>query len=225
MKAKWRGIILKYKYILFDLDGTLTDPKLGITKSVAFALDRMGYYDVNLEELTKFIGPPLVESFVEYYNFSEEEADQAVQYYREYFKDRGIYENKIYSGIEELLKVLKENGKELIVATSKPTVFAEVIIDHFNLTRYFSGVIGSNLDGTRVKKAEVIEAALKEIGITNKEDAVMIGDRKHDIIGAKENGIDSIGVEYGYGNYDELKKAGADFIVSKVDDLRTLLIK
>ena len=216
---------MRYKYILFDLDGTLTDPKIGITTAVAYALNKMGHYEVNLEELTKFIGPPLREAFIEYYNFSEKEAKQAIEYYREYFIDRGIYENEIYSGIKELLDELKKSDRILVVATSKPTIFAETIINYFDLTKYFSSVVGSNLDGTRSKKAEVIEAALERNGITDKEEVVMIGDRKHDIIGAKHVGIHSIGVGYGYGTNNELEEAGADFIAAKVEDLRILLME
>lgn len=214
---------MKYKYILFDLDGTLTDPKIGITKSVAYALDKMGIPGVDVEELTKFIGPPLMESFMKYYSFGEAEAKQAIEYYREYFKDKGIFENDIYDGIEELLKDLKEKGNILAVATSKPTVFAERIIEYFKLSHYFSCVIGSNLDGTRSKKAEVIQYVLDKLEIEDKKQAIMIGDREHDIIGANQVGIDSIGVRYGYGVEDELEKAGATCVVEKVEGLLGIL--
>jgi len=216
---------MNYQYILFDLDGTLTDPKVGITKSVAYALNKMGYSDINLDDLTKFIGPPLHDSFSEYYQMDDEKVKQAVTYYREYFKDKGIYENEVYDGIEGLLKALKDEGKTIAVATSKPTVFAEVIIKHFHLEPYFSYIAGSNLDGTRIKKAEVIEYVMETLEISNKDSIIMIGDREHDIIGAKQNGIDSVGVEYGYGTKDELEKAGATYIVDRVKDLKTLLMK
>ncbi|WZL82753.1 HAD family hydrolase [Vallitaleaceae bacterium 9-2] len=214
---------MKYTYILFDLDGTLTDPREGITKSVAYALNKMGQKSVNLDELTKFIGPPLKDSFMDYYNFTEDEANKAIELYREYFKDIGIFENHVYQGIPELLKALIEQEKILIVATSKPTVFAERIIRHFDLEKYFKVIIGSNLDGTRTNKAEVIETALLEAGIEQKDDVVMIGDRKHDVIGANVVGIDSIGVEYGYGSYEELTKAGATYIVKSTLELGSLL--
>ena len=144
------------KYILFDLDGTIIDPKEGITKSVAYALNKFEIKVDNLNELCKFIGPPLKDSFIEYYNFSEDEAEKAIKYYREYFADRGIYENKLYKGFEDILISLKENNKVLIVATSKPTIFATKILENFNLSNYFTFVSGSNFDGIRVRKSEVI---------------------------------------------------------------------
>lgn len=214
---------MKYKYILFDLDGTLTDPKVGITKSVAYALDKMGIPDADVEKLTKFIGPPLMESFMKYYSFGEAEAKQAIEYYREYFRDKGIFENDIYDGIDELLKDLKEKGHILAVATSKPTIFAERIIDYFKLSEYFACIIGSNLDGTRSKKAEVIQYVLDKLEIEDKKQAIMIGDREHDIIGANQVGIDSIGVRYGYGAEDELEVAGAIYVVEKVEGLLGIL--
>ena len=215
---------MKYNYLLFDLDGTLTDPMIGITKSVAYSLKRMRHMDVPLEELTRFIGPPLKNSYMDYYGFTEEESDEAIELFRDYFKDTGIYENELYPGIKELLGDLKKSGKALCVATSKPTVFAKQIMTHFGLEEYFTYVYGSNLDGTRTKKAEVIVAVLDKIGIEDRAEVIMIGDREHDIKGAKEERIDSIGVEYGYGNYEELNNAGADHIVSSVEALRALLM-
>lgn len=212
------------KYILFDLDGTLTDPMVGITKSVKYALEKFNINVDTLEELCKFIGPPLKDSFMDFYNFSEEEAERGVEYYRERYSTKGIYENLVYEAIELLLKKLKENNKVLIVATSKPTVFAKQIIEHFELNEYFNYTCGSNLDGTRSKKAEVIEYALNAAGVKDKSEAIMIGDRKHDIIGAKSLNIDSIGVLYGYGNVEELKSSGADYIVENVESLERLLI-
>ena len=198
------------KYILFDLDGTITDPKEGITKSVAYALSKFGIKVDSLNELCKFIGPPLKDSFIEYYNFNDDEAEKAIKYYREYFSDRGIYENQVYKGFEDILISLKENNKVLIVATSKPTIFAQKILEHFNLRKYFSFVSGSNLDGTRVKKSEVIQYALERNNIKDLSEVIMIGDRKHDVYGAKEIGIESIGVLYGYGDYKELYDSGAN---------------
>ena len=214
-----------YKYAFFDLDGTLTDPKLGITKSVAYALKSYGIQVDDLDSLLKFIGPPLQESFVKYYGFSEEQGAEAVEKYREYFKPYGIYENKVYDGVENMLAELVKCGKKVILATSKPTVFANVILEYFHLDKYFTCAVGSELDGSRVKKGEVITEALRQAGVTDKSLAVMIGDREHDILGAKENGIDSIGVLYGYGDRDEHEAAGAGMIVESVEALLEYLIK
>ena len=216
---------MNYKYILFDLDGTLTDPKLGITKSVAYALKSYGIQVDDLDSLQKFIGPPLQESFVKYYGFSEEQGAEAVEKYREYFKPYGIYENKVYDGVENMLAELVKCGKKVILATSKPTVFANVILEYFHLDKYFTCAVGSELDGSRVKKGEVITEALRQAGVTDKSLAVMIGDREHDILGAKENGIDSIGVLYGYGDRAEHEAAGAGMIVESVEALLEYLMK
>ena len=201
-----------YKYLLFDLDGTLTDPALGITNSVIYALHKFDIEVSDRSALYKFIGPPLKESFKIYYGFSNEKSDLAVQYYREYFKKYGMFENKVYDGIQDLLLQLKSKGKSLIVATSKPEAFANKILQHFNLYDYFDFVAGATMNNSRNKKADIIQYALENCNISEKSSAVMIGDREHDIIGAKENGLDSIGVLFGYGTYDELKEAGATFI-------------
>ena len=201
-----------YQNILFDLDGTLTDPGMGITNSVIYALKK---FKIDVEDRTslyRFIGPPLKGSFEEFYGFSEEQSELAVQYYREYFKKQGMLENEVYDGIPELLKQLREKNKTLIVATSKPEPFTLEIIRHFQLLDYFNFVAGATMDDTRNKKSDIIRYALESCHITDKSTAVMIGDRKHDIIGAKENGLDSIGVLFGYGDYEELKAAGATYI-------------
>ena len=201
-----------YQNILFDLDGTLTDPGMGITNSVIYALKK---FKIDVEDRTslyRFIGPPLKGSFEEFYGFSEEQSELAVQYYREYFKKQGMLENEVYDGIPELLKQLREKNKTLIVATSKPEPFTLEILRHFQLLDYFNFVAGATMDDTRNKKSDIIRYALESCHITDKSTAVMIGDRKHDIIGAKENGLDSIGVLFGYGDYEELKAAGATYI-------------
>lgn len=212
-----------YEYILFDLDGTLTDPAIGITNSVMYALKKYGIEVSDRSELYKFIGPPLRDSFENYYGFSKEESKMAVEYYREYYRDKGIFENLVYDGLEDLLKTLKDNSKILIVATSKPEVFAKQILEHFNIAKYFTYIAGSNLDGTRVKKYEVIKYALESCNVIDLAKAIMIGDREHDIIGAKEAGINSIGVLFGYGDRNELEKAGADIIVETVSDIGKIL--
>ena len=211
-------------YILFDLDGTLTDPGEGITNSVAYALDKYGIKVEDKKSLTPFIGPPLHESFQKYFNFSILQSFDAVTKYREYYHDRGIFENRLYDGIIPLLSELKNKGKTVIMATSKPTVFAERIAEHYGFLEFFDIIVGSELDGTRVKKAEVIADALKRAGAPEKESCIMIGDRLHDIEGAKANGLRSVGVLYGYGSEAELSEAGADMLVSTVTDLAETLL-
>jgi phosphoglycolate phosphatase len=196
-----------YKVILFDLDGTLSDPKVGITKSVQYALHKMDIVESDLDKLKCFIGPPLQVSFAEYYNFDEVQIPKAIGLYRERFKEKGMYENELYSNIPFLLQLLKEQGVTLVVATSKPTVFAEKILEHFNIDQYFELIVGSNLDGTRASKTEIIQYILGKYNEHKLGDFIMIGDRKHDIIGANNTGIDSIGVTYGYGSFEELSNA------------------
>ena len=213
-----------YNTILFDLDGTLTDPKLGITKSIQYSLKHFGIFENNLDDLKKFIGPPLKDSFKEYYNFSDNDANSAVEKYREYFSDKGIFENKLYEGIAELLHKLCSKKRNLLVATSKPTIFAERILKYFNIDQYFKLVAGSNLDGTQSKKGEVISYALKQTKYKVNDKIIMVGDRKYDVIGAKEAKIDSIGVLYGYGSYEELKKEKPEYIVKNIDELSKILV-
>lgn len=214
----------KYDVILFDLDGTLTDPKLGITRSVQYSLASFGIIEPCLDNLDKFIGPPLKDSFKEFYGFDDCKADEAIIKYREYFSVKGMYENSVYPLIPKLLDTLSVQGRTLVVATSKPTVFSEKILEHFELAKYFSLVVGSNLDGSRVKKGEVIHCALEKMGLTDFDRIVMIGDRKHDIIGAKEVGIDSIGVLYGYGSLEEFEAEQPTYIANLVSDLELLLL-
>ena len=208
-----------YQYVLFDLDGTLTDPGLGITNSVMYALRKFDIDVTDRTQLYPFIGPPLKDSFRAYYGFSDEQCERAVRYYREYFKKSGMYENEVYDGIFELLTRLKASERSLVVATSKPEVFALEILRHFDLYRYFDFVAGATLNDVRNQKAYIIKYALETLNITEKKSAIMIGDRKHDIIGAKETGLDSIGVLYGYGTYDELKNAGATYIADTPADI------
>ncbi|WP_404447639.1 HAD family hydrolase [Sutcliffiella horikoshii] len=214
----------EYKVILFDLDGTLSDPKEGITKSVQYALAKMDIVESDADRLETFIGPPLQISFVEYYGLDEMESKRAIGFYRERFKEKGMFENVLYPDISLLLEALKENGFVLVVATSKPTVFAEQIIKYFELEKYLQLIVGGNLDGTRSSKTEIIQYILDKYTEFNRSDFVMIGDRKHDIIGAKNTGIDSIGVTYGYGSQEEIRDAEPTYIVSSIDDLMGLLL-
>lgn len=214
--------MMGYQKICFDLDGTLTDPKLGITKSVQYALKSFGIEVADLDELEPFIGPPLKGSFMEQYGMSEEDAVRAIAYYREYFREQGMLENEIYPGIPALLRDLRLQGKKLMVATSKPTVFAVPILEHFQIAHYFEEIAGSELDGTRSDKAEVIQHVLERHPLACTQ-VVMIGDRKHDIIGAHKNQIDSIGVAYGYGSMEELKQSKPVYIVDTVEQLAALL--
>lgn len=212
-----------YDIVLFDLDGTLTDPKMGITQSVQYALAKYNIHESDLDKLEPFIGPPLHDSFKKFYQFTDAEATQAIAYYREYFSVKGMYENKVYPGIPELLRELCAQGKQLIVATSKPTVFSEEILRHFHLLEAFSFIVGSNLDGTRVAKTEVIECVLNQLTCGQKKQIVMVGDRMHDIVGAQNTGLDSIAVTYGYGSVAELEAARPTYLVQSVAELRALL--
>ena len=211
-------------YILFDLDGTISDPKVGMTKSIQYSLRTFGIEVANMDTLTPFIGPPLRESYKEFYGFNEEEVEKAVAKYREYFTGRGIFENTLYPDMDILLETLYKRGKTLLVATSKPMMYAKKILEYFAIDTYFSFIAGSELNGERSIKSEVIQYALANMGIAEIEKAVMIGDRKHDIIGAKEVGMDNIGVLYGYGDLPELQGAGATVVVESVEELRALLV-
>lgn len=211
------------KAVLFDLDGTLTDPKTGITKSVAYALERFGIKTEKVDALTHFIGPPLVESFMKYYQMSKDQANKAVEYYREYFKPYGIFENVVYPDIPEMLKELKKNGFRLYIASSKPEIFVKQITDRFGLTEFFEDQIGSEMDGRRIKKSEVITEAMKRGGLIS-ADTIMVGDRSHDIIGAKEAGIPAVGVKWGFADDEELESAGAVYIADTVLELKRYLI-
>ncbi len=215
-------------YLLFDLDGTLTDPKEGICTCVQYALSSFGIDEPDLDKLEPFIGPPLKDSFMEFYQMSEEQAEVAVEKYRERFRDKGIFENELYTWIPDMLRALNSKGMFMAVASSKPTVFVRQILEHFNIAKYFKVVVGSELDGTRVKKEEVVEEALKQLfGETpvDKTKVYMIGDRRHDVEGAHACGVEAVGVTYGYGSMEELKEAKADYIVRSVGELQKFLLR
>lgn len=214
----------KYEIILFDLDGTLSDPKIGITTSIQYGLEKMGIMENDLQKLECFIGPPLQTSFTDYYGFDELQCKEAIEFYRERFIKTGMYENELYEGIVSLLKKLKAAGKKLAVATSKPTIFAIEILNYFQINEYFDVVVGSELDGTRSAKAEIIQDVLNQFQDNTKDSFVMIGDRKHDMIGANLTGIDSIGVTYGFGSTEELEHASATYIVESIEELENLIV-
>jgi len=207
--------------VFFDLDGTLTDPKIGITRSIQYALEKLGVEIPSTDELTWCIGPPLLENFEKL--LDARRAPKAVTLYRERFATVGLYENTPYAGIHDLLTRLRDHQTRLVVASSKPEIFVRQILEHFDLIEFFGDVFGSELDGTRTDKTELLRHALDQTGI-DPEQAVMIGDRRHDIIGAHNNQIASIGALYGYGSREELESAGAKRLASSPDELARLLL-
>ncbi|CYV24885.1 TPA: HAD family hydrolase [Streptococcus suis] len=212
-----------YQTILFDLDGTLTDSGQGILNSVAYALEKMGIEEPDTANLNRFIGPPLYESFSRFYQLSPEDTQSAVDAFRVYFKEKGMFENQLYPGIIPLLEELRTAGKTLVIATSKPEIFAKQILEHFGIAHYFDVIAGASLDSSRISKADVIGYAINQLEAFPKH-AVMIGDREHDIEGARRHQLPAIGVLYGYGNKQEFEKAGATMIVETVQDLKRVLL-
>jgi phosphoglycolate phosphatase len=208
-----------YPYVLFDLDGTLTDPEVGIITSVRYALAKEGIHIPEDMDLRFVIGPPLQESFMVLSgNKDPAFAKRLVEHYRERFAPIGLYENRLFDGVPEMLETLLQQGKKCFMATSKPTVFAKRIAEHFHIDQYFVEIFGSELDGTRSHKGEVIRELLKQRQL-DPRDCVMVGDREHDIIGAKENHMDAIGVTYGFGSESELSEAGAKYIAKNVEEI------
>ena len=219
-----------FQFCLFDLDGTLTDPREGITKSVQYALAKQGIEEPDITKLEFFIGPPLRDSFMKAYDMTREKAEESVAFYRERFAPIGVLENKMYEGIPELLKALSEKGVKNAIASSKPTVFIHQILEHFGIKQYFDVIVGSELDGRRDTKEEVVEEALRQLGIMEMDEAkkktfcAMIGDRKFDIQGAKAHGLTGIGVGFGFAEEGELEAEGADYVVETVEELQKLLL-
>lgn len=225
---------MRKKYILLDLDGTLTDSSEGITKSVQYALEKMGITENDMAVLKRYIGPPLNESFTRFHGLSDEDSLKAVAYYRERYADTGLYENKLFDGIKGFLAGLKKEGYIVALATCKPEIYVPTILKHFDIEEYFDVAVGSELEGgKRRHKDDVIEEVisqiikLKDIPATDiydvKADAIMIGDRKDDVLGAKDAGIESIGLRYGFAEADELENAGADYILENVEDILPFL--
>ena len=219
-----------FQYCLFDLDGTLTDPREGITKSVQYALHHFGIEEPDLKKLEPFIGPPLKDSFMEFYGFSDEQATKDIAVYRERFAPVGVLDNPSFEGIPEMLQHLHQNWQKLAVASGKPIGIVRQILQHFGIDRYFDVVVGSELDGTRGTKEEVVEEALSQLGILElsdeekKKNCAMVGDRKFDIQGAKAYGLTGIGVSFGFAWEGELKEEGADIIVDTVKALEEVLL-
>lgn len=233
-----------FQYVLFDLDGTLTDPKLGITTCVQYALKSFGIEEKNLDKLEPFIGPPLIESFKQFYGFTQEQALQGQEKYRERFAITGWLENEMYPGIDAMLKTLSDQGVKLAVASSKPEVFVEKILVHFGIREYFTAAVGSELDGRRINKDEVVLEALHRLGVVTPKEVdayltegrfpgdgsknmacAMVGDRKFDVEGAKAMNLVSVAVAYGYAQGEELKLAQPDYIAETVEELEQILLE
>lgn len=209
-----------YKAIFFDLDGTLTESGEGITKSVQYALEKLGKPEEDLDKLRVFIGPPLMEQFMKYADIDETEARRAVEYYRERYAVKGIFENRPYDGVENLLRELKGKGYILAVASSKPEYYVTKILDYFNLSSYFEVVVGSEMNGARTSKTEVIEEALKRLNMSDRrKEVLMVGDKEHDVLGARVAGLDCVAVGYGYGTKEELTAAQPLKIVASIEEL------
>lgn len=209
-----------YKAIMFDLDGTLTDSGEGITKSVQYALEKIGKPEPDLDKLRVFVGPPLLQQFMKYADVDEKTAEQAVAFYRERFAPVGIYENRLYPGIEELLSKLRQRGYRLAVASSKPEHFVKIVLEHFKIRDYFEVIVGSEMNGARTNKAEVVEEALRRFGLENhREQVLLVGDKEHDVFGARKAGLDCVAVSYGYGTMEELTAAEPLRIVADAEEL------
>lgn len=212
----------KYDTLLFDLDGTLTDSQEGILNCIRFATEKMGF-DMP-EDTQKFLGPPLYQSFAEFLGMNEEQVNEAVRIFRERYSTIGLFENRVYDGIPEMLQRLKDGGMRLMVATSKPRDYAVRILERFGLLRFFEVVGGACLDGTRNNKNEVIEYVLAESGISDRSGVLMIGDRKQDVLGAHKTGLKCLGVLWGYGSQEELSDAGSDYIAKTPDEAADMLL-
>ena len=217
------------KYVLFDLDGTLTESGPGIMNAAKIALNHFGIEENNVENLHKFVGPPLTESFGQRYVMNEADTQEAIAVFRKYYNVTGIYENSVFEGIQEMLQQLKSNGLLLSIASSKPRPMIDIVVDHFDIRKYFDVIVGCELDGTRSQKKEVVDEVIRLFGELSGDDAVlehsiMVGDRMYDVNGARECGLECIGVTYGYGTRQELQEAGAAYIVDSVNELGEKLL-
>lgn len=217
------------EYILFDLDGTLTDPKEGITKAVRYVLNHYGIQVEDLDSLCPFIGPPLTDSFERFYHFSPEQARESELVYREYYLDTGWKENREFQGMKEMLGRLRAAGRKLLVATSKPEGIARQVLEYFGMDGCFDLIGGADLDGKRVKKGDVIRYVLERAGVGTDQASIartiMVGDREHDVLGAAELGMDCVGVLYGYGSREEFQACRAFAVVETVEELEGFLLE
>ena len=216
---------MNYTHLFLDMDGTVIDSAPGVTHAVSYALNKCGIQPPPCEELTCFIGPPLVWSFAHFYGMSEEEARQAVDYYREYYSNGGMLECLAYDGMEELLREMQKRGVVCVLATSKPHVYANPILRHIGLDRYFAFVSGPEIDGTRDAKAEVIAYAMEQLGLTDPSKILMVGDREHDTLGAAANHMDSVGALWGFGTREELLQTGAKAVFETPRQLLDALLE
>ena len=215
---------MNYKTAIFDLDGTITDSGPGIMNAIRYAVKKRGLPDVPEEVLRSFIGPPLKEQFRSVFGLSDDEGTIMVATYREYYGEKGIFENRVYDGVPEVFQKLQEAGVRILMATSKPEKYAKQIAEHFGFDKYFDFIGGACMDGRRTDKHDVIEYVIDSCKVC-RENTVMIGDRRHDMIGASKAGLRSIGVLYGYGSREELERAGADMIAVTPDDISKLILQ
>ncbi len=213
----------QYQYILFDLDGTLTDSAPGITRCVKYALEKFGIVEEDFEKLRRFLGPPIVDSFKNFYGFSEEDAQKAATYYRSEYNCGGVFENSVFPGVEEMLRTLRNDGKKIAVASSKPQPMVDLVLNHFDLAKYFDVIVGAGEWGAQ--KPIIVAKALKDIGVNdeNLQNVIMVGDRFYDIQGAKECGVDSLGTYLGYAQEGELEEAGATHVAWNAQQMLAIL--
>lgn len=215
---------MKANVVIFDLDGTLTDSASGIINSIKYALEKHGFNVPEEKELRKFVGPPLKEQFQKVFGLTDEEGEEMVASYREYYGTKGIYENRVYEGIVKMLSRLQDAGIRIMMATSKPEKYARMIAEHFDFAKYFEYVGGACMDGTRTDKYEVIEYVLDTCKVTDRDCVVMVGDRSHDMVGSKRAGLHSLGVLYGYGSREELEESGAELFAETPEEAADILL-
>lgn len=215
---------MKNHFVLFDLDGTITDSSEGIINSIQFALNKMGHHEEDKEKLKSYVGPSLKQTFLHNYFPNGERYKEAIKHYRTYYSNKGIYENKLYEGIINVFEEIKKRGGHIALSTAKPTYFAKIILKHFNINHYFDVVVGSRLDGTRTDKKEIIFETLDQLGLPQSKNCYMIGDREYDIIGAKCHNLKTIGVRYGYAPNGELEASNPNYIISQPSEIINALL-